>query len=57
MQAIYWRETKIHSHIVGSFTVSGFPDWHCHEATGAGECTKGAQTAYFGVQNMYRRLR
>lgn len=55
MHAVFWRTAKTHGGVVGSFTVSG--GWHCTEATGAGQCSKGAQTAYFGVQSMYRRLR
>jgi hypothetical protein len=56
MHAIFWHTTKLRSHIVGSFTPDRFPRWHCTEATGAGQCTNGSQVAYFGVQNMYRRL-
>jgi hypothetical protein len=55
MHAIFWHKTKTRSHVVGSFTPVRFPQWHCTEATGAGQCINGSQFAYFGVQNMYRR--
>jgi hypothetical protein len=55
MHAIFWHKTKTHSHVVGSFTADRFPRWHCHEATGAGQCTDGSQIVYFGIQNMYLR--
>jgi hypothetical protein len=55
MHAIFWHKTKTRSHVVGSFTPVRFPDWHCTEATGAGQCMNGSRFAYFGLQDMYRR--
>jgi hypothetical protein len=54
MHAVFWNTAKTHSTGGTSFTISGFPGWHCSSATGTGLCSKGRQSAQWGIQSMIR---